>query len=144
MRRQADPPGSRRLPRIAPAAPEQALHPRGDPRQHAADLIIGRRRQEPELERSFLALEEDAVEEQRVKMNVEIQAAAEALDDRHRARSPGADAIAARALPLSGRSFHVVQRRLRILRPKTTGQRKIAQDRQASAGMRRCYVRMRI
>src|SRR2546429_9511019 len=49
---------------IEPAAPEQALHPRGDPRQHAADLIIGRRRQRPELERPFLALEEDAVEEQ--------------------------------------------------------------------------------
>ena len=67
------------FPGIEPAAPEQALHPRSDPRQHAADLIIGRRRQGPELERPFLALEEDAVEEQCVKMNVEIQSAAEAL-----------------------------------------------------------------
>ncbi|HZB77445.1 MAG TPA: hypothetical protein VE526_14530 [Solirubrobacteraceae bacterium] len=33
-------------------------------------------------------------------MDVEIQSAPEALDDRHRARSPGPDAIAARALPL--------------------------------------------
>ena len=75
--------------------PEQALHPRGDPRQHAADLVIGRRRQRPELDRPFLTLEEEAVEEQRVEMDVEIQSAPEALDDRHRARSPVADAIAA-------------------------------------------------
>jgi hypothetical protein len=33
-------------------------------------------------------------------MDVEIQSASEALDDRHRARSPVADAIAARAVPL--------------------------------------------
>jgi hypothetical protein len=33
-------------------------------------------------------------------MDVEIQAAPEALDDRHRTRSPGADAIAAGAVPL--------------------------------------------
>ena len=39
-------------------------------RQHASDLIIGRQRQGPELGRRFMALEEDAVEEQRVKMDV--------------------------------------------------------------------------
>jgi hypothetical protein len=43
---------------------------------------------------------EDAVEEQRVEMDIEIQSAPEALDDRHRARSPGADARAAGAVPL--------------------------------------------
>jgi hypothetical protein len=69
-------------------------------RQHAADLVIGRRRQGPELDRPFLTLEEDAVEEQRVEMDVEIQSAPEARDDRHRARSPVADAIAAGAVPL--------------------------------------------
>jgi hypothetical protein len=75
--------------RIAATALEQALHPRGDPREHGADLFIRRRRQRPEAERALLAFsEKDAVEEQRVEMDVQIQSVAKALDDGHASRPP--------------------------------------------------------
>ena len=51
--------------RRRPAAPEQALHPRRDPRQHTADVLVRRRPQGPERECPLGALEEDTVEEQR-------------------------------------------------------------------------------
>jgi len=35
-----------------PAAFEQTLHPRSDPRQHDADLLVRRRRQGPEIKRA--------------------------------------------------------------------------------------------
>ena len=60
--------------RIEPAPLEQPLHPRGDPREHDADLVIRRGRQRPELERVSLAGRvEHAVEEQRVEMDVQVQ-----------------------------------------------------------------------
>lgn len=50
---------------IETATLEEPLHPRGDPREHDADLFIGRRRQGPETERVPIAFgEEDAVAEQ--------------------------------------------------------------------------------
>jgi hypothetical protein len=91
------------FPGIAPAALEQTLHSRRDPRQHAADFFVRRRRQGPEPERPLGAFEEDAVEEQRVEMDVQVQPAPEPLDDRHRARSPSADASAAPALTLEAK-----------------------------------------
>jgi hypothetical protein len=36
--------------RIETAALEQPQHPRGDPREHDADLVVGRRGQRPELQ----------------------------------------------------------------------------------------------
>jgi len=86
---------------IEPAALEQALHPRGDPREHAANFLVGRRRQGSELERAVPAVgEEDAVEQQHVVVDIEIESAPEALDDRHRARSPVANSVAAGAVAL--------------------------------------------
>jgi hypothetical protein len=58
---------------IETAAPEETLHPHGDPREHDADLVIRRGRQRPEIERVPLARSvEDAVQEQRVEMEVQF------------------------------------------------------------------------
>ena len=62
------------IPRIKPAPLEQPLHPRGHPREHDADLVVCRRRQGPKIERvPFAASVENAVEEQRVEMDVQVQ-----------------------------------------------------------------------
>jgi hypothetical protein len=82
--------------RIQAAALEQTLHPCGDPRKHDAHLFIRRRRQGPEPERVPIAFgEEDGVEEQRVEMDVQVQSAAEPLDDRHGSRTTVADPVSA-------------------------------------------------
>jgi hypothetical protein len=48
---------------IEPAPLEQPLHPRGDPREHDADLLVHRRRERMEIERASRAIrEENAVE----------------------------------------------------------------------------------
>jgi hypothetical protein len=74
---------------IETAPLEQTLHSRGDPHEQDADLFIGRRREGSETKRVTLAFaEEDAVEEQRVEMDVQIQSAAKALDDGHRPDRP--------------------------------------------------------
>jgi hypothetical protein len=86
---------------IETAPLEQTLHSRGDPHEQDADLFIGRRREGSETKRVTLAFaEEDAVEEQRVEMDVQIQSAAKALDDGHRPGPPVPDPVSARAVPL--------------------------------------------
>jgi hypothetical protein len=86
---------------IEPAAFEQALHPRGDPCQHDADLLVRRRRQGSELKRAIrVASEEDALEEQGVEVEVQIQSAAEALDDGHASRPAVKDPASARTMAL--------------------------------------------
>jgi hypothetical protein len=48
--------------------------------------MLGRRGQRPELQCPLRAFEEDAVEQQRVEMRVQIQSAPEALDHGHASR----------------------------------------------------------
>ena len=80
---------------------EQALHPCDDPCEHHSDLLVGRRRQGPKIEGAIRSIgEEDAVEQQRVEVDVQIQPAPEALDHRHRARPPVADAVPTGAVSL--------------------------------------------
>src|SRR5262249_58270813 len=80
---------------IEPAALEQPLHASGDSRQHDADLLVRRRRQRPEIERTTRAIGvEDAVEQERVVVDVQIESAPEALNHRHRSRSSIADSVA--------------------------------------------------
>jgi homoaconitase/3-isopropylmalate dehydratase large subunit len=87
-----------------PAALEQTLHPCGDPREHDADLFIGRRREWLETERVPIAFgEEDAVEEERVEMDVQIQSSAEPLDDGHGSRTTVVDPVSPRAVASRGR-----------------------------------------
>ena len=87
-------------PWIEAATLEQTLHPGGDPLEHDADLVVGRRGQRPELQCPLLAFEENAVEEQRMEMRVQIQSAPEALDDGHASRASVADPASARAVAL--------------------------------------------
>ena len=49
-------------------APEQATHPRGDRREHNADLFVRRGRRRVEAQRVPLAFGEDAVEDERVEV----------------------------------------------------------------------------
>src|SRR2546425_5050656 len=74
-------------PWIETAALEQTLNACRNLREQGADVLIGRRRERSELKRALVAFEEDAVEEQRVEVDVQIQSAPEALDDGHRSRS---------------------------------------------------------
>jgi hypothetical protein len=85
---------------IEAAALEQTPHPLGDPREHDADLVVGRRGQRTEIECPLLAFEEDAIEEQRVEMQVQIQSAPKALDDGHASRPPVSDPVSARVVAL--------------------------------------------
>ena len=86
---------------IKAAAPEQTLYPRGDPGEHDADLFIRRRGQGPETERVLLASgEEDAIEEERMEMNVQTEAAAEALNDGHASGASALDPVPAGAVTL--------------------------------------------
>ncbi len=70
-------------------------------RRRCIRAVIRARRQGPELEQALLAFgAEDAVEEQSVEMDVQIQSAAEALDDGHASRPPVTDPGSARAVAL--------------------------------------------
>jgi hypothetical protein len=83
-------------PGSSPRAFEQALHARGDPREDHADLLVRRGRQRPELERPGRAIdEENAVEQHRVVVDIEIQAAPNALNHGHRSRPSVPDPVAA-------------------------------------------------
>jgi hypothetical protein len=53
------------------------LHPRGNRLEHDADFVIRRGWERPEIERvPLVGSVEDAIEEQRVEMDVQIQSAA--------------------------------------------------------------------
>ncbi len=68
-----------------PAALEQAAHRSGDAPRDAGHLAVVRRRHGAEAHR--VARVEDAVERQRVEVDVQVQGVAEALDEGDRARA---------------------------------------------------------
>ena len=83
---------------VEAAVLEQTPHPLGDPREHDADLVVGRRGKRTEIECPLLAFEETPSEEPRVEMQVQIQSAPKTLDDGHASRPPVADPVSARTL----------------------------------------------
>jgi hypothetical protein len=95
---------------IETPAPEKTPHPRVDRREQDADLFIRRRGRGPEAKRlPFAAVgEEDAIEQQRVKVDVEVEPAPESLDHGYAAGVAGADAVAARPPPLEAQQHAYV------------------------------------
>ena len=86
---------------IKAASLEQTLHSRGDPHEHDTDLFIGRggSGRKPGVSASP-SPKKTPSKEQRVEMDVQIQAAAKALEYGHRSRPPVAGPVSACAVAL--------------------------------------------
>ena len=76
---------------------EQPSDPPADGNEDLGDIFVARWRGGVEYEPTWPALAEDTVQHESMEMDVELEAAAEALDDRQRARLAGPDAVGARS-----------------------------------------------
>jgi hypothetical protein len=89
---------------LDPAAAQQPLDAPGRRLRHALHLLVVGRRQDVEPGIPVRALLEDAVQDQRVEMDVQVQGVARPLDEPHGAGlQPAAGAALARAAPQTTR-----------------------------------------
>ena len=85
---------------LEPPARKQAAHAAVDRGEQPGHLLVARRLGRVKLERAIGALGEDAVQKEGVEMDVQLKAAPEALDHRHRAAPATAHARTAGPVPI--------------------------------------------